>query len=335
MNYSKGFSASYHMTILDPVTFRDAQTVSIKGGSIDRSTSELMESANIDLTEVPGDGEEWVRVYLTVRQEGAEEERIPVFTGLLSVPERSLDGRRESYSAECYSVLKPAADILLQRGWYAPSGVNGAELAASLLSCGPAPVNASEHAPILASSIVSEDGETNLSMAEKILTAIGWRIRITGAGEIQICELAAEPTAVFDALENDSIEMQVTDTRDWFSCPNVFRAVQGDLVSIARDDEPDSSLSTIKRGREIWMEETDCSLGAGETLSDYALRRLKEEQSPARKLKYDRRYQPDVVPGDLVRIHYPGNSIDGIFRITSQSIELGYNAKTTEEAVMV
>lgn len=335
MNYSKGFSASYHMVILDSVTFRDVQTVSIKGGSIDRSTTELMESADIDLTEVPGDGEEWVRVYLTARQEGAEEERIPVFTGLLSVPERTLNGRRESYSAECYSVLKPAADILLQRGWYAPSGVNGAELAAALLSVGPASVTVSEHAPVLSGSIVSEDGETNLSMAEKILAAIGWRIRITGAGQIQICEPAAEPTAAFDALENDSLEMQVTDTRDWFSCPNVFRAVQGDLVSIARDDDPSSSLSTVSRRREIWMEETDCSLGAGENLADYALRRLKEEQSPARKLKYDRRYQPDVVPGDQVRIHYPGNSIDGIFQITSQSIELGYNAKTTEEAVMV
>ncbi|WP_173452047.1 hypothetical protein [Eubacterium pyruvativorans] len=335
MNYSRGFSASYHMTILDPVTFRDVQTVSIKGGSIDRSTSELMESADIDLTEIPGDGEAWIRVYLTAQQEGAEEERIPVFTGLLSVPERSINGRRESYSAECYSVLKPASDILLRRGWYAPSDVNGAELAASLLSCGPAPIIVSEHAPALSGSIVSEDGETNLSMAEKILSAIGWRIRITGAGQIQICEPATEPIAVFDALEKDSIEMQVTDTRDWFSCPNVFRAVQGDLVSIARDDDPGSSLSTVSRGREIWMEETDCSLGAGENLSDYALRRLKEEQSPARKLKYDRRYQPDIVPGDLVRIQYPGNSIDGIFQITSQSIELGYNAKTTEEAVMV
>ena len=335
MNYSRGFSASYYMTILDPVTFRDVQTISIKGGSIDRSTSELMESADIDLTEIPGDGEEWIRVYLTARQEGSEDERVPVFTGLLSVPERSLDGHRESYTVECYSVLKPAADILLQRGWYAPSGVNGAALAASLLSCGLAPVTLSEHAPVLAGSIVSEDGETNLSMAEKILAAIGWRIRITGAGEIQISEPAVRPSASFDALENDSLEMKVTDTQDWFSCPNVFRAVQGDLVSIARDDDPSSSLSTASRGREIWMEETDCSLGAGETLSDYALRRLKEEQSPARKLKYDRRYQPDIVPGDQVRIHYPGNGIAGVFQITSQSIELGYNAKTTEEAVMV
>jgi len=32
-------------------------------------------------------------------------------------------------------------------------------------------------------------------------------------------------------------------------------------------------------------------------------------------------------------MRYPGNGLDGTFRIKSQSMELGYGVKTTEEAV--
>jgi len=56
--------------------------------------------------------------------------------------------------------------------------------------------------PHLADSIVAEDGESDLTMAEKIITAIGWRIKISGDGRIHICEKASEVTAAFDSLSN-------------------------------------------------------------------------------------------------------------------------------------
>ena len=333
MIWSRGFSARFTASVVDPVTWRDIKDIRITGGSIERNTEKMMESADINMTELIGTGEAWIRIWLDARQDAGASAHIPLFTGITSVPERSLDGTRESYSAECYSVLKPMADRLLQRGWYAPADADGAALAARLLSTGPAPVTFDEGSPHLADAIVAEDGESDLTMAEKIITAIGWRIKISGDGRIHICEKASEVTAAFDSLSNDIIEMHVTDTCDWYSCPNVCRAVSGYATAVARDDDPESSLSTIKRGREVWMEETDCSLNLGETLSAYALRRLKEEQSPSRTLHYDRRYQPDVSPGDLIRMRYPGNGLDGTFRIKSQSMELGYGVKTTEEAV--
>lgn len=334
MNWSKGFSAKYYYTVVDPTTWKDISRHELTGGSITRSDSNLLQSARIDLTDLPAEGEAWVRVYLEATQE-ADGIREPLFTGIMSVPAVEWDGDRKSYSAECYSALKPAADVLLSRGWYAAAGVIGAEAAAGLLAVGAAPVKCEENAPRLATSIVAEDGETNLTMAWKIVEAIGWRIRISGDGTIRILPAASEAAATFDSIGNDIVELSVTDTRDWFSCPNVFRAESGDMTAIARDDDEGSSLSTVRRGREIWAEERNCKLNDGESLAGYAARRLKALQSPARTISYSRRFLPDISVGDLVNLNYPKQNISAVFRISSQTIDLGYGARTSEEAVML
>ena len=101
-------------------------------------------------------------------------------------------------------------------------------------------------------------------------------------------------------------------------------------MEIARDDSEDSALSTINRGREIWMEETDCYLNAGETIAEYAKRRLEEEQMQYYTASYTRRFYPDVKTTDIISIHYPGNDFAGTFVITSQNISLGHGASVSE-----
>lgn len=331
MNWNNGYSASYYYTTVDPVTWRDLESHCLTSGSIMKSADALMESADLALTELPSDGESWIRVYLNATQ-GANGERVAIFTGLLQCPQTDWEGRRQSYDAEAYSVLKAANDVLLQRGWYAPAGSNGAAIAADLLRVGPAPVNYEESAPTLSSAIIAENKETNLTMARKILDAIDWTIRIMGDGRINIEPKSTERMAVFDSLDNDIMELSITDRRDWFSCPNVLRVVNGDMTAIARDDDPESIYSTVSRGREIWAEESSPSLNDGEGIEAYSVRRLKELQSPARSVGYDRRYLPDLYPGDIIGIHHPAQRIDGDFRITSQRIELGYGARTSEES---
>ena len=67
----------------------------------------------------------------------------------------------------------------------------------------------------------------------------------------------------------------------------------------------------------------------------YAKRRLKEEQMPSRTISYDRRYVPDIFPGDLIRLNYPEEKISGTFEIRSQNITLGFAGKTSEEVIEV
>ena len=330
MDWFRGFSAQYYCTVVDPQSWRDIRRIELTDGMVTKTNSNLMESADLGITELPEGIETWVRVWFNAKQgdDGAHE---AVFTGLMSAPSVSWNGVRSDHKVECYSVLKPASDILLPKGWYAPAGSNGARLSAELLGAGMAPVTYADASPMLLGSIIAENNETNLSMARKIVDAIGWRIRISGYGEISIEPKATEPNVILDALANDCVEMEVTDTRDLFSCPNVFRASRDKLTAIARDDDPNSPLSTVSRGREIWKEETSCKLNTGESLAEYTQRRLKELQAPARVISYKRRFIPNLLPGDAVRIHYPAQNINDSFRVASQKIELGYNARTAEE----
>ena len=331
MDWSKGFSALYTAHIIDPETWTDGEELRFTDGNIERAdNSDLRESAPVTVSEMVGDGEEWIRIYLQATQTG-DAVRVPLFTGLTSAPEKKITGNRSEWQMDCFSVLKPPADVLLPRGYYAPAG-SSAELAKRLLDITTAPVTTDNGSPTLKEPIVAADGETRLTMAKKILTAIGWRIAIDGTGAVRLCPYENEPVVTFSPMTDDSIEPEVTDTRNWFDCPNVYRAVsETSGTAVARDDDPDSPLSTVARGREIWKEENNVTVPAGETMAAYAVRKLKEEQAVVRKLSYNRRFYSDIGVGDVVELNYPGQGLDGRFRITSQSIDLGYGARTKEE----
>ena len=330
MDWSKGFSASYYMAIIDKRTWNDASRREITGGSISRSGSGLRQSADIDCPGYEPGTEQWIRVWLDVRQNGAAE-HVAVFTGLACSPSIKRDGNIKEIPLECYSVLKPADDVMLQRGWYIAAGMNGAQMAASMLQeVIPAPVIVEGSSPALQQAIIAEDGETVLSMVDKILDAIGWQLRIDGMGTVALREISDEPVATF-GTDYDIVETEIQIEQDWFDCPNVFRAVSDDMTAIARDDSESSPLSTVTRGREIWMEETNCDMNDGESIEEYSIRRLKEEQQKSTRITYNRRFHPDVMTGDMIRLNYPAQELQGNYRVSDQTIQLEHGARTEEE----
>ena len=330
MDWSKGFSASYHMGIVDKRTWNDTSRRGITGGSISRSETGLRQSADISCPNYETGAERWIRIWLDAKQTGGSA-RVALFTGLACSPSVRLDGKVRECPLECYSVLKPADDVMLQRGWYAPAEMNGAQLAQTMLKeVTPAPVVVEGESPNLQQAIIAEDGETVLSMVDAILDAIGWIMWIDGMGVIHICEKTNVISAEF-GRDYDVVETEIEIEQDWFDCPNVFRAVADDMTAVARDDSETSMLSTVSRGREIWMEETNCDINDGESIEEYAVRKLKEEQERSLTISYNRRFHPDVNIGDLIRLNYPGHQLQGTYRVNSQTIELEYGARTSEE----
>lgn len=324
MNWDKGWTARYYATFIDKQSWRDIERFEITGGRVSRSSGELAESADIDAVGYTS-GEQWIRVYMDVSQ-GDTSEHIPMFTGLATSPKDSIDGSLVTNSLECYSVLKPCQDVLLPRGWYTTNRIE--YVLKDLLKVTPAPFHIAEGMPALKRYIIAESGETNLSMIYKILLAIDWRIRIAGNGEIFIEPFPTEVSAEFSA-DFDVLEPQIEKEYDWYKCPNVFRAMTENESVVVRDETTD--LSVENRGREIWMEDDGCTLNEGETLYEYAVRRLKDEQTVGKSISYSRRFNPNVSVGDLIRLNYP--QAQGVYAVLSQDIDLGYDAKTSEEAV--
>lgn len=333
MDWSKGYSATYYMTKVDPISWRDKERFDLTGGSIKREVDGLRESASIDVVGYPTGQEDWIRVYLDAGQEG-DHEHVALFTGLATSPGDQINGTMRSGQLDCYSVLKPADDIALLRGWYAPMGSSGGNVIRDLLGVISAPIDVADDAPVLTSHIIAEEGETRLTMAEKILLAIDWRLKIAGDGSISIEPASKDPVVTFDPLKNDMIETTINVKTDWFDAPNVFLAVDDDLTAIAKDESLDSPLSIPNRGREVWMQESGCDLASSETIAEYAARRLKEEQIISKTASYDRRFFPGVIPGDYVRLHYPAQGLDDSFFVNSQSIDLGYAARTSEDVAI-
>ena len=273
-------------------------------------------------------------MYLDAKQESGDSEHMALFTGLATSPDKDTGTSLVTNNVACYSVLKPAEDVFLQRGWYVPVGINGAEMVARLLEVTPAPVKYDpKAAPTIKKSIIAEEDETNLSMIEKILQAINYRMVIDGDGAINIVPPASTAEVALDPIENDVIETEIKITRDWFECPNVFMAIADDKTAIYRDDDVNSPLSTVSRGREVWMQENSVELADDETLEEYAVRRLKELQQVSIEASYNRRFIPGVVPTDRIRLHYPAQGLDGIYEVKSQSIDLGYAARVSEEVI--
>lgn len=332
MNWDKGFSAAYYATIVDPDTWKDKKRIELVEGSINRTSTDLRESADIESIDYEEGFENWIRIYLDARQVDGSA-HLPLFTGIASSPDRNIDGEYAQNRIQCYSVLKPAADVLLPKGWYAARDFEASSVIVKLLKVCKAPIQVNCEPRRLSSYIIAEQGETNLTMTGKILDAMGWRLRILGDGTVQICEEATEPVATFSALKSDVIETQLTVERDMFDCPNVLRVISGNESIEQRDDDPESPLSTISRRREVWREDTSVMLFEGETLKSYARRKLKELQRVSMTAQYDRRYHPDVLPGDMIRLNYPAQDLIGDFFVKSQKITLGHGATTSEEVV--
>lgn len=331
MDWSKGFSARYILATVNPETWTDQEEFEFVDGSIDRdNSSDLKESASVTMTEKITENECWVRIYLQAQQ-GGSAKKVALFTGLAAFPERKLDGTRTTYDIDCYSVLKPADDIILPRGYYVPAG-SGAKQIKSLFDCIPAPKYIEGTSPITTENIVAEDGETRLTMALAVLDAIGWRLKIDGDGSITICANNDKSNLVAGVTENDIIECNVTDTFDWCDTPNCFMAINDDYgAAIARDDSSDSFLSTVNRGREVWQLETNVDLSANETIADYAVRKLKELQKPFRTIQYNRRFFENIFVGDVISLNYPEHDLTGKFRIISQTLSLDHGCRTKEE----
>ena len=169
-------------------------------------------------------------------------------------------------------------------------------------------------------------------MLEKLLFLMNWRLTIFGDGSINIGPYSKEESQLFDSLGNDILEPSLSVERDWYNCPNVLRAVT-DYDEYIEYDRSGNLWSIEERGREVWAEDTNCDLTDGESLELYAKRRLAELQEISEKVSYTRAFNPYVMVDDLVRLNYPAQGLSGLYLVTSQKIDIGYSARTSEEVI--
>lgn len=335
MDFSKGYSASFTLHRVDPSTWgRGPAYAKVVSASVECDATDecpLVQAGSCEVTLDVADSfeEGYYRIEMTADQDGSVE-RHAVATLLMASGESALDRSSQTAKVTGHSVLKPAADRLMLTGTYAPKGCDGAQYAASLLrECIQAPVSASgsftldEHA-------VFGAGVSYLQAAWTVLKAADWCMRIMGDGSVEICPKPSEAAFVLDVEGRHNIVPGAEMSYDLSEVPNRYFAVDGDDVGVAINDLDGSRTSVSARGRYVDCIDDSPVKVDGETMTNYAKRKLEEMSTVTREWTYTREYVPDLVPFDLVAGSVPEFGMSGAFRVLKQSMSIGKGVTVSE-----
>lgn len=282
--------------------------------TIDGDAPEI-DSGDLELAQDVDEG--YVRVYLC-RNTPQSYTREAVGTYLLE----STSSDQIKGTCELWSVLHPAAERIPPVGYYVPKGSLIGEAAKDLLEkCIDAPVSLKGTGEELSEHVIAGESDTYLTLVWAIL-GDNWSISIDGMGQVTVRQ---NPTNASILTAGDLIT-NISTSWDLANVPNAITVTDDRRSVTVVNDEPESLTSTVARGRQIDVVETNSSKNDSETLEAYAYRLLAEKSKATMTAEYEREYSGDIWVGDLVRI--PGT--EGDWKITSQSLEYGCGIRISE-----
>lgn len=330
IDWAGGYSASWRAMLVDPATWADsAELGHLDSAGVQRSASQLRETGSAEMTLPEGAtfGEGLVRIEMLATQ-GAERERVPVATLLMARTGADRSRGRVALTLEGRSVLAYAADERVLAGTYAPRGADGAAWAARMLSCCPCPIEVMGSFA-LADHVVFAAGTTRLEAAWALLDSAGWVAELAGDGTCRIRPLPTEPALDLGRANARLLTAEPAATSQLSKVPNRYMAALDGEVAVAVNEDAADESSHAARGR--WVDAWDGSatpLG-GEGLQAYAERMLRES-APVGTVRYSREWWPGVTVGSVVRGGMPSRGLDGLMRVTSQSLTCGAGVTVTE-----
>ena len=320
---------------VDPATW--ASTDEMPGeisASVTRDASTpLLESANVVIESAvdAAPRETWARLDALV--DGA---RHAVATMLLvPVPSEVRRGRKR-VSYDGYSVLKPAADVQLTAGEHIPAGADGAAEAVRMLSaCTPAPVSA-DGTFRLAEPMVFGVKTTYLDAAWMLVDKSGWCIQLDGDGAVHVRPMPTDAVLDVDKGGSRMIGTAVQSDDGLAGVPNRYVALDGRDSAVATDADPDSLTSTVNRNGRIVQVVDDSPVRInGESLEQYAQRRLADAMAAIGTRRFVMEWTPDVGLFDVIDGTFPDADLNCRMRVSKQSLTAPGQMDTDTECVVM
>lgn len=325
MDWSKGYASSFRVVRVNEESWGGGAALDgVAALSLSRDgDAPLVESGSVELDAPIQPG--YYRMQMLASQDG--ENVCEDVATLWLEPSRSVVSYDlETRTADGFSVLKRAADRILPDGSFAAAGIDGADKAAELLrSAIAAPVEVFGGFT-LDDSIVFDFGASYLDGAWQILNAADWRIRIDGDGTVVIERKPTQTGENVEALAFDSVMMpKLTRGKSADSIPNVCTVVDGERVVTVENSDVSDPYSTANRARVDVLDTSPVRVD-GESLEDYAARKLAEASAVSVSYSYDREYIPGVVPFDIV-------PVGGGAAVSKQTYSFGNGITVSETAV--
>lgn len=346
VDWTASMQQTFEYYTVDPATWKDMKKLdNVKSCSISRdSDAETLGSATIDVTESLG--ECYIRVYLVTIQNGLREQH-PLGTFLVQTPTSSFNGMIRDVSMDAYTPLLELKESPPPLGYSILKGGNIMRMAYQLSrEHARAPVVETKCDDDLYYDFVANTDDTWLSFIADLIANAKYTFDLDELGRIlfapQQDTASLQPVWTYEDNDKSILYHDITMDHDLYGIPNVVEVVysnSGDFY-YARvvNDDPNSPVSTVNRGREIIHRVTNPDLNGDPTkrqIDEYARQLLRELSSVEYTITYTHGYCP-VRRGDCVRINYSRAGLNGVkAKVISQNIKCEPGCPVTEKAVFV
>ena len=343
-DWSKSMQQTFEYCIVDPGTWKDIKKLdTVKSCSITwDSDTDTLGSATIDATETLG--ECYIRVYLVTIQNGLRE-RHPLGTFMIQTPSSTFDGKIRTVSMDAYTPLIELKEKQPPLGYSILKDANIMDMAYQLTAENlRAPVVRTKSSDKLYYDFISETDDTWITFISDFIANAKYSFGLDELGRVLFVPAqdtaSLQPLMTFDDSNSSILYPEISMDHDLYKLPNVVEVIysNGSKHHYARavNDDANSPISTINRGREIVYRETDPSF-AGEPTDDqidaYAQQLLRKMSSIEYTVSYSHGYC-GVRLGDCVRLNYKRAGITNVkAKIINQSIRCEPGCPVTEKAV--
>ena len=343
-DWSKSMQQTFEYCIVDPGTWKDIKKLdTVKSCSITwDSDTDTLGSATIDATDTLG--ECYIRVYLVTIQNGLRE-RHPLGTFMVQTPSSTFDGKIRTVSMDAYTPLIELKEKQPPLGYSILKDANIMDIAYQLTAENlRAPVVRTKNADKLYYDFISETDDTWITFISDFIANAKYSFGLDELGRVLFVPAqdtaSLQPLMTFDDSNSSILYPEISMDHDLYKLPNVVEVIysNGSKHHYARavNDDANSPISTINRGREIVYRETDPSF-AGEPTDDqidaYAQQLLRKMSSIEYTVSYSHGYC-GVRLGDCVRLNYKRAGITNVkAKIINQSIRCEPGCPVTEKAV--
>ena len=342
-DWTQSMTQTFEYYTVDPGTWKDAKRLTtVTSCSINRDiNAETLGSASIDVSELFG--ESYIRIYLVTRQNGVSE-RFPLGTYLIQTPSSSYNGMYTSVSADAYTPLIELKENQPPLGYYVPEGDNVMEMACRLTAEHlRAPVVTAESDALVYKDFVSNTDDTWLTFLSDLIANAKFYFNIDELGRIlyepKLDTVSMQPVWTYTDDNSSILYADIDIDHDLYGIPNVVEVAYSDehdmYYSRVVNDDPNSPISTISRGREISVRVSNPDLNGIPTqpmIDEYAEQYLREQSTLEYSIRYTHGYCP-VRIGDCVRMNYTRAGLNDVkARVLTQKITCESGCSVEEEA---
>lgn len=343
-DWTASMQQTFEYYSVDPGTWKDVKLIdNITGCTISRDAdADTLGSATLDINDAIG--EQYIREYLVTIQNGVKE-RHPLGTHMIQSPSTSFDGKITSVSMDAYTPLIELKECPPPIGYALLKDQNIMDIAYRLVrEHARAPVVSTTDEQTLYSDFVSDLNDTWLTFLKDLISNAKYNFSLDEHGRILFAPVqdiaSLQPKWTFDDGNSSILYPSISMDRDLYGVPNVVEVIYSKgydtYTATAVNNDPNSPISTISRGRKIVYRETDPDLIGNPTkkqIDKYAEQLLRNLSAVEYTISYTHGYCP-VTINDCIRLNYERAGITDVkAKIISQTINCTPGCPVTETAV--